>query len=72
MQTPEVLQGVDLARALKDEAYRSSLTTEQQQALTALSEQSELSEEDLDQVAGGSGSGTISPTTYNCKPTFTL
>jgi mersacidin/lichenicidin family type 2 lantibiotic len=57
MQTPEVLQGVNIARALKDEAYRSTLSAEQQQALTALSEQSELSDDDLNQVAGGATAG---------------
>lgn len=65
MQIPEVLKGVDVARALKEADYRSGLTAEQQQALATLSEQGELSDEDLEDVAGGS---LICGNTYNCKP----
>jgi mersacidin/lichenicidin family type 2 lantibiotic len=54
MVIPEVLENVDVARALKDEEYRNSLTPEQQQAIAALGEQGELSDEDLEDVAGGS------------------
>jgi mersacidin/lichenicidin family type 2 lantibiotic len=69
MQIPEVLKGVDVARALKDEAYRSTLSAEQQQALAAFNEQSELSDEDLDQVAGGGGGTTVDcRNTYLCRP----
>lgn len=65
MEIPEVLKGVDVARALKDESYRSSLTPEQQQALAAMGDQGELSDEDLEDVAGGS---LICGNTYKCKP----
>jgi hypothetical protein len=57
MQLPEVLAGVDVARALKDEDYRRTLSADQQQALSALKDQIELSEEDLNEVAGGSSAG---------------
>lgn len=63
MEIPEVLKGVDLARALKDEKYRSSLTAEQQQAIASYNQ---LSDEDLDEVAGGSSGGGA---TYLCRPT---
>ena len=64
MEIPEVLQGVDVARALKDAGYRATLTSEQQQALTGLSEQGELSDEDLEDVAGGS---LVCTNTIKCK-----
>lgn len=54
MEIPEVLKGIDVARALKDESYRATLTPEQQQALTGLGDMGELSDEDLEDVAGGS------------------
>jgi hypothetical protein len=53
MQTPEVLNGVDVARAFKEEDYRASLTQAQKEALQSLLDQGELSDELLEEVAGG-------------------
>jgi hypothetical protein len=69
MQIPEVLDGVDVARALKEEDYRNTLNAEQQQAIATLNDQDELSDEDLEDVAGGS---FICGNTYKCKPVSDL
>ena len=53
MEEHNVLKEIDVARALKDETYRASLTLEAQHALENLMEKSELSEQDLENVSGG-------------------
>ena len=53
MEEHNVLKEIDVARALKDETYRASLTLEAQQAVENLMEKSELSEQDLENVSGG-------------------
>lgn len=53
MAEDNVLKEIDVARALKDEAYRTSLSLEAQHALQTLMDESELSEQDLENVSGG-------------------
>lgn len=53
MQTPEILNGVDVARAIKEEDYRDSLNVEQKMAIQNLVDSGELSDELLEEVAGG-------------------
>lgn len=63
MDIPVSLKGVDVSRALKDSDYRATLTAEQQSALSEIMNDPELSDEDLEEVAGGS---TYRCTTSNC------
>jgi hypothetical protein len=64
MQTPEVLNGVDIVRAFKEEDYRATLTQEQKQAIQNMINQGELSDELLEEVAGGAN--TRSCVTFIC------
>lgn len=49
-----ILNGVDVVRAWKDADYRSSLTSEQRDALPPTpANLDELSDEELEEVAGG-------------------
>jgi mersacidin/lichenicidin family type 2 lantibiotic len=63
MDNSNILDGVDVVRAWKDEEYRSSLSDAQRAALPeSPADLGELSDEQLDGIAGGSaapgGGGT--------------
>lgn len=53
MQENPIFKEIDVARALKDEAYRAGLDLEARQAIEALVGKSELSEQTLEEVSGG-------------------
>lgn len=53
MPTPEVLSSVDITRAVKEEDYRKTLNDDQKLALARLIENGELSDDLLEEVAGG-------------------
>jgi hypothetical protein len=53
MSDYSVLKNIDVARALKDEAYRASLSVEARRAFQTLLDENELSEQDLEKVSGG-------------------
>jgi hypothetical protein len=65
MPTPEVLSSVDITRAVKEEDYRNTLNDDQKLALAQLIEQGELSDDLLEEVAGGAV--TIICPTWMCN-----
>ena len=58
---------IDVERALKDEAYFNSLTSEEQALLRNPAGDASLTEKELDSVAGGRPRMSTDPDCYNTR-----